>query len=40
MIDLDELKESEFFAVKSFKDSTYFGEVDPETNERTGVGII
>jgi hypothetical protein len=37
---IEDLKESANFVIKEFKDSVYFGEVDPDTNERSGLGII
>lgn len=40
LFDIEELKESMNFVIKSYKDSVYFGEIDPDTNERAGLGII
>jgi len=39
MFDYEQLKKSSSFGVKSYKDSYYVGELDPETSMREGLGI-
>ena len=39
MFDLEQLKQSNTFGVKNYKDSYYIGELDPETSMRDGLGI-
>ena len=39
MFDLEQLKHSNTFGVKNYKDSYYIGELDPETSMRDGLGI-
>jgi hypothetical protein len=40
LFSLAELRSSPYFMVKEFKDSAYYGEIDPQTNLRHGRGII
>lgn len=39
IFDLDKLKSSPNFAIKTFKDSYYIGETDPVKNIREGSGV-
>lgn len=39
LFDFEQLKLSENFSIKEYKDSYYIGETDPEKNDRNGFGI-